>query len=125
MEGVLKDHNMWALKSFQGNITEESDSQKRPHLDLLLLPSTSGGMRGASERVKKGEEVGGKGRDKTRGRAETEAKSTCQEAPETGFRALPPDVVSFGLVSPSKEIQADEPFFTVMLRTVSKSAQGN
>ncbi|GAA6069115.1 uncharacterized [Tachysurus ichikawai] len=82
-------------------------------------------MRGASERVKKGEEVGGKGRDKTRGKAETAAKSTCQETPETGFRALPPDVVSFGLVSPSKEIQADEPFFTVMLRTVSKSAQGN
>lgn len=50
---------------------------------MLLLPSTSGGMRGVSEWVKKGEKGGGKGRDKTRGRAETAARSTCQETPET------------------------------------------
>lgn len=99
--------SMTSCLGCQGNVTE-SGIAKGAHLAPRLLPSTSGGraMQGAERKRERGE-------NKTRGRVDPAARSTCQKNP--GDDTPTPDVASFGLASPGKESRADEPFFTVTL----------
>lgn len=65
----------------QGNVTE-SVILKGAHLALLLLPSTSGGWK-TWVKVQREKE---RGENKTRGRVEPAARSTCQKTLETTLR---------------------------------------